>query len=332
MLKQLLSVTVLMVLAINVANAEVYLAQNGDDIQYFLSRDSSSNIALLFFDEVQEVAQKDVAEASHKLEGIFLKKGQEGRSTEEWVDTLNDSVNMMKIDAFNKENTEMVKTFNIKETPFLILYENGKIALETKVDKDTTQRVKDILYKPPVSPQQSPAQQSSAPGSTNNQPQTQSTPTSTSTPSPQPTTNQPAAQTTPQESPSSTPTNNQQPAQQSAQPSQQPSQPAAQPAAQPSSQPASQPTAQPSSQPAAQQPQQQGTQPATQPSSQPSTQPAQPASEQSSATPASQPAQQPTTQEQPAQQPTTQPGTLGTMPYHKPEPQVTDYFIYVFGL
>lgn len=329
MLKRLLSVTVLITLAINVAKAEVYLAQNGDDIQYFLSRDSSSNVALLFFDEVQEVAQKDVAEASHKLEGIFLKKGQEGRSTEEWVDTLNDNVNMMKIDAFNKENTEMVKTFNIKETPFLILYENGKIALETKVDKDTTQRVKDILYKPPVSPQQSPAQQSSTPGSTNNQPETQSTPTSTSTPSSQPTTNQPTDQTTPQQSPSATPTANQQPAQQSTQPSQQSSQPAAQPPAQPSSQPASQPAAQPtaaqpSSQPASQQPQQ-----STQPAAQPSSQATQPASEQPSATPAPQPqsAQQPAAQEQPAQQPSTQSGTLGTMPYRRPEPQVSDYFI-----
>ena len=101
----------------------------------------------MFYDEVQDVASKDIHEKAHKIVSIFLKTGDKDKLQEQWVNTLSDGFNLMRIDAFKKENADIVKSFNVKSTPYVIIFDDKKTQLETVIDDTTFDKVKDLLLK-----------------------------------------------------------------------------------------------------------------------------------------------------------------------------------------
>ena len=93
-----------LLLILNLTAANVFEAGSSEDIEFFIHDDPIANRALMFYDEVQEVAQKRTTKLVDDVIGIFLNKGEDGRSEEKWVDDLDDGVNLMRVDYFKKEN------------------------------------------------------------------------------------------------------------------------------------------------------------------------------------------------------------------------------------
>ena len=126
---------------------DVFEASSSEDASMFIRDDPHKNRAILFYDEVQEVSQKDVHKRDDKIISIFLKKGEKDRLKEDWVDKLKDEVNLMIVDAFKQENADIVRKFNVKATPYIIMFENHKTQFESIVDDKTFDKVKELLLK-----------------------------------------------------------------------------------------------------------------------------------------------------------------------------------------
>ena len=75
---------------------------------------------------------------------VFKNIGEEGRSKEEWVNTLNDKVHLMRIDATNLDNARSVDDYKIQETPLLVLLDNGSIELMEILSEKTPDHIKDF--------------------------------------------------------------------------------------------------------------------------------------------------------------------------------------------
>jgi len=77
------------------------------------------------------------------VESIYKNIGEEGRSTEPFVDKLNDKVHLMRIDVSNIDNARIVRDFRIGTTPFVSVMENQAPVLEEVVDHQTYERLRD---------------------------------------------------------------------------------------------------------------------------------------------------------------------------------------------
>lgn len=146
-----------LVAILGISCAFVYEANSSDDVTNFLSDDPDSNRVIIFYDEVQEVAQKQVKKLTEDITSIFLPRGDQDRLQERWVDDLNDKVNLMRIDRFNPDNQKMVDLFEIKETPWMVIFENGIQKIDEKINDLSFDKVKEALIvknamrPPPVS-------------------------------------------------------------------------------------------------------------------------------------------------------------------------------------
>ena len=96
----------------------------------------------MFYDEIQESSNPSVGEAVKKVIGIFLNIGEEGRSDEKWVNTLNDKAHLMRVNAFDKDNSPSVKRFKVSRTPYIILFDNGKAIFQEEVNDQTYSHIK----------------------------------------------------------------------------------------------------------------------------------------------------------------------------------------------
>ena len=124
-------------------NSALYEARNSDDIDFFLAHNPEENGALMFYDPNQE-QDAEIAKSVDKAVGIFRNIGEEGRSEEEWVDSLNDKVHLMRIDATNVDNARSVNDFRVSTTPLLFLLDNGDIQLMEIVNSKTYDHIKDF--------------------------------------------------------------------------------------------------------------------------------------------------------------------------------------------
>ena len=147
-MKSIIGVVLLLVLCAFIANASVYEGTNADDVRLFLKNNPDENGALMFYDPFQEQLDPQVVRDVEKVIGIFLNIGEEGRSTESWVNSLNDKAHLMRVDALNPYTQDAVKDFHCTETPFLVLLDKGNVIFEEVVGKGTYDHVKDILNKP----------------------------------------------------------------------------------------------------------------------------------------------------------------------------------------
>ena len=124
-------------------NSALYEARNSDDIDFFLAHNPEENGALMFYDPNQE-QDAEIAKSVDKAVGVFRNIGEEGRSEEEWVDSLNDKVHLMRIDATNVDNARSVNDFRVSTTPLLFLLDNGDIQLMEIVNSKTYDHIKDF--------------------------------------------------------------------------------------------------------------------------------------------------------------------------------------------
>lgn len=204
-------------ISLAIVSCEVFEAQLSDDVDFFINHEPESNVAIIFYDEVQEVASKDITNKVDKIIGVFIAQGEDRRTDEPWVDTLNDSVNLMRVDAFKAENAEIVKIFQVKATPYLVLFRDGQTFSEEVVNDKTFDKVKQFLLQKKETNRDT--------WGNDNVPPTQAQATASVT---QTVSSKPAAQNTTQP-----------------QPVTQPRAPVVQPVAQPATQPVAQPKVQP---------------------------------------------------------------------------------------
>ena len=129
------------------SRGDVFEATSSADVNTFISEEPDKNRAVLFYDEVQEVSQKDVHKRDDKIISIFLKKGEKERLKEDWIDKFKDGINLMLVDSFKKENSDIVKKFSVESTPYIVIFENHKTQFESVVDDKTFDKVKEVLLK-----------------------------------------------------------------------------------------------------------------------------------------------------------------------------------------
>lgn len=123
--------------------AAVYEARNSDDVDFFLAHNPEENGAIMFYDPNQEQDTK-VSQQVDKVLGVFKNIGEEGRSTEDWVNSLNDKVHLMRVDATNQDNARSVNDYRVSTTPLLVLLDYGEIQLMEIVGEKTLPHVKDF--------------------------------------------------------------------------------------------------------------------------------------------------------------------------------------------
>ena len=141
-------------LLLGVSMAAVFEGASSENVKFFINDNPKANRALMFYDQVQEVAQKQTKKWADEVVGIFMPKGDPKRSKLDWVDQLNDGVNLMRVDAYDSDNKEIVKEFGIDKTPYIIVFNEGKTQFEEVVDDFTPKRLKEtLLLKPQVDKQ-----------------------------------------------------------------------------------------------------------------------------------------------------------------------------------
>ena len=112
-----------------ITNAAVYEARNSDDVDFFLEHNPDQNAALLFYNEADSDTE-EVKVATDSVLSIFKNVGEEGRSTEDWVNQNNDKVHLMLINESNIDNARIVKEFKVGQTPLIVLLDNGKTLMQ----------------------------------------------------------------------------------------------------------------------------------------------------------------------------------------------------------
>ena len=142
---KVLSIFAVILMFVEQIFGEVYEATDSDEVNFFLSDDPKANIALMFYDEVQEVTSKDISASVDEILGVFLPEGEEGFTDEEWVKSLAGNFSLMRVDSFGKENKEIVAEYGIISTPYLVILENGTVVLNETVDDSTIDDVEEIL-------------------------------------------------------------------------------------------------------------------------------------------------------------------------------------------
>jgi hypothetical protein len=126
-----------------IANAAIYEARNSDDVDFFLEHNPDENGALLFYNKA-DADKKEVKIVTDEVLSIFKNVGEEGRSTEEWVNKNNDKIHLMLIDASNIDIARIVKDFKVGQTPLIVLLDNSKTLMQEIVDKETFDHIKEI--------------------------------------------------------------------------------------------------------------------------------------------------------------------------------------------
>lgn len=145
MVKGICNILILLILCILFAEAAIYEARNSDDVEFFLEHNPEENGALLFYDPKQEEKDGTVHQNTEQILSIFKNVGEQGRSTEDWVDSLNDKVHLMKVNKTNVDSSRMVSEYKVGQTPLLILLDNGKVLLEEVVSDETYDHVYEIF-------------------------------------------------------------------------------------------------------------------------------------------------------------------------------------------
>jgi hypothetical protein len=130
-------------LLLSFACGAVYEARNSDDVDFFLAHNPEENGAIMFYDPNQEKDTK-VSQQVDQVLGVFKNIGEEGRSEEDWVNSLNDKVHLMRVDATNADNARSVNDYRVSATPLLILLDYGDIQLMEIVGSKTFAHVKDF--------------------------------------------------------------------------------------------------------------------------------------------------------------------------------------------
>jgi hypothetical protein len=140
-------VLLILSLALIYSQAAVTEASNSQDVDSFINSDQNKNIAILFYDRLQNFGDKTIHKNTDKIISVFLNKGDKDRLKEDWIDKLSQEFNLIKVDKNDHANQKIVSSFNVKSTPLVVIFNNKKTELETIVDDTTFDKVKSLLLK-----------------------------------------------------------------------------------------------------------------------------------------------------------------------------------------
>lgn len=142
-----LSIALCIILLACFTRATVFEADTSETVDFFIQESEKETMALLFYDgrtENQENEDKFSRLASIVL-GIFMSQDQEGRSTEEWVEFLDDKLHLMRIDVSKPELRRSVEEFNIEDVPYIVLQDKQRTILREKIDEETFDHLRQLL-------------------------------------------------------------------------------------------------------------------------------------------------------------------------------------------
>ena len=132
----------LLVKLISYINCSVYEALDSEDVDFFVEYNPDEKGALMFYDDEQEAGDPELGGNVKKVIGIFLNIGEEGRSTDDWINQLQDKAHMLRIDVGDADNKDAVTKYNVTTTPYLVLLDDGKSICEEVVTNTTYDSVK----------------------------------------------------------------------------------------------------------------------------------------------------------------------------------------------
>ncbi|CAI2374352.1 unnamed protein product [Moneuplotes crassus] len=138
-------VILVLVLTVGIAHCSIFEAYNSDDVAYFVKNEQDRNRAIMFYDAFQEEGSYQISNNVQKINGVFLNKGEPGRSDDFWVDHLNDRVNLLRVDTLNPYNKQAMDSFHVAKAPFLIVLEDGNIVFEEAIRDGTYNHLRDVL-------------------------------------------------------------------------------------------------------------------------------------------------------------------------------------------
>ncbi|CAI2373132.1 unnamed protein product [Moneuplotes crassus] len=147
MLKISARAVLLLVLTIGFTSCSIFEAYNSEDVSFFVQSDVKANVAIMFYDPFQEEGDYEIFKNVEKINGIFLSKGDPARSVDQWVNSLNDGANLLRVDTMNPYNDDAKKSFHVSRTPFLVILEDGNVVFEEALRDGTYNHVRDVLDK-----------------------------------------------------------------------------------------------------------------------------------------------------------------------------------------
>lgn len=142
----------LMLAMLALVRGAIYEARNSDDVDFFINHNPEKVEAILFYDPNQDKDEK-VSSAVEKTQSIFKNIGEEGRSKEEWVNSLNDKVHLMRVDATATDNARTVDDYKVSKTPLIVVLSGDSIQFMEVVTGNTFDHVKDYFNDNPLNPQ-----------------------------------------------------------------------------------------------------------------------------------------------------------------------------------
>jgi hypothetical protein len=112
---------------------------------------------MIFYSPNDEKDSK-VSERVNKILSVYKNIGEQGRSEEEWVNTLNDKVHLMRVDVTELDNARSVSDYKVSETPLVVLLDKDNIEFMEILSDKTYDHVKDFYAPDFVSKEEAEAQ------------------------------------------------------------------------------------------------------------------------------------------------------------------------------
>lgn len=126
-------------------SSAVYESRNSDDVDFFMEHNPETVAALLFYNFDDEQKNPEIKKNIDKVLSIFKNIGEDGRSTDEWVNDLNDRVHLMRVDVTLNDNSRTTKEYKVGHTPLVVLMEHGRTMFEELVDTETYDHIKEVF-------------------------------------------------------------------------------------------------------------------------------------------------------------------------------------------
>ena len=125
------------------SKADIFEANQSEDIEFFLESDPAEYRALLFYNPEQD--DDSTFQRISQVSSIFDNPNFEDFEGESWIKDIRSGAQMMRIDALNPSLKAVVEEFEVKNTPKIIVFDIYDIIVEEVINRQTYQKLKDQM-------------------------------------------------------------------------------------------------------------------------------------------------------------------------------------------
>jgi hypothetical protein len=124
------------------AISNVYECNQSDDADFFLDSDPARYRALLFYKNGDDF---DYDTDFERVQTIFMDPDDDNWDGESWIEQYSYDINAMRVSINKTANAGLVKAFEVKITPFIILFDDIKDAVEEVINQGIYDRVREAI-------------------------------------------------------------------------------------------------------------------------------------------------------------------------------------------